>query len=314
MIGYTRAVISRTSLRGKAAIASMRLMRRKQTFANVRKLHASFEHRQRPQDGAPPRSLRRRLLVAYHEVLGRPCYTLRPRSAQSAQHVLYLHGGAYVHQIEIDHWSFLKRLIERTGAAVTAPLYPLAPTYHYDDTIRMIRSCHHELLSGTDSQCQVIMGDSAGAGLAVVLARSLREEGRPQPKDVVLISPWLDITMSDPDQPELDRHDPYLAIAGLREAGRLYAGSLDPNDPLVSPINGNFDGLGRLSVFVGTRDVLLTDSRRLRVVAAEQGIPLGYHEYEGMFHAWVTADIPESRQAREQIAEIVTRTATPGVP
>jgi acetyl esterase/lipase len=312
--GYVPAVPGGTSLRAKAFIAGLRLARRKQTFADLRKLHQSFERRQRPQDGAPPAALRKRVVVTDHEVRGRPCYTLRPRAGRAERHVLYLHGGAYVHQIQPDHWSFLARLVERTGAAVTAPLYPLAPTYHHDDTIPMVRDCYHELLAGVDPADQVIMGDSAGGGLSVVLARSLRDEGRPQPKDIVLISPWLDITMTDPHQPELDRHDPYLAIPGLREAGRLYAGSLDPNDPLVSPINGDFRGLGRLSVFVGTRDVLLADARRLRAVGAEQGVPVDHREYDGMFHVWVTASIPEGHQATAEIADIVTRAPAPVSP
>ncbi|MFD2418824.1 alpha/beta hydrolase [Amycolatopsis pigmentata] len=296
-----------TSLHAKALIAAMRITRRKNTFADVDKLRASFEKRQRPEDAAPPARVHRRVAVECDEIHGRPVYTLRPRTGGGSRHVLYLHGGAYVHQIQRDHWSFLTRLVERTGCTATAPVYPLAPAHHYDDTIAMVQAAYKETLGRTEPHDQILMGDSAGGGLSLVLARSLRKEGRPQPKEIVLLSPWLDITMSDEAQPELDRRDPYLAIAGLREAGALYAGSLDPRDPAVSPLYGDLQGLGRLSTFIGTRDVLLTDARRLRTRAEAEGVPLEYHEYEGMFHAWMIANIPEAHQASEQIARLVLR-------
>jgi acetyl esterase/lipase len=162
--GYVRRVTPATSLRAKLFVAQLRLTRTKRTFADLRKLHESFEHRQRPQDGTPPASLLRRLEVTDHDVRGQPCYTLRPRDRLPDRHVLYPHGGAYVHQIQPDHWSLLARLVERTGAAVTAPLYPLAPTYHHDDTIPMVRACYDELLAGVEPEQQVIMGTRRAAG------------------------------------------------------------------------------------------------------------------------------------------------------
>jgi acetyl esterase/lipase len=171
----------------------------------------------------------------------------------------------------------------------------------------MLQATYKETLGRAEPRDQILMGDSAGGGLSLVLARSLRNGGHPQPKEIVLLSPWLDITMSEESQPDLDRRDPYLAIAGLREAGALYAGSLNPRDPAVSPLYGDLHGLGSLSTFIGTRDVLLADSRRLRANAEAEGVPLEYREYEGMFHAWMIASIPEAREASVRIARLVTR-------
>lgn len=134
------------------------------------------------------------------------------------------------------------------------------------------------------------------------------------PKELVLISPWLDIRVPYPSQPELDPDDPYLAVTGLREAGRLYAGSLDPKDSAVSPIHGPLPVLERVSVFIGARDVLLADARALRELADRRGIELDYYEYDGMFHAWVLAETPESRRALEQIARIVDRPGDRPIP
>ncbi|GAB3584663.1 alpha/beta hydrolase [Amycolatopsis endophytica] len=300
-------MIGKTSLHAKLLIAQMLLTWRKRTFSDVDALHRSMGPRQQRENALPPPAVRGQVDLDRSEVHGHPVYTVRPRANATSRHVLYFHGGAYVHQIQDDHWRFFARLIARTGCTVTAPLYPLAPGSHYDDTLSMVQATYKEKMDQVAPGDQILMGDSAGGGLSLVLARSLRDQGRPQPKEIVLLSPWLDVTMDDPAAPEYDRHDPYLGIAGLREAGRLYAGGLDLASELVSPINGDLRGLGELSCFIGTRDVLLADARNLYDKAREQGVPLEYWEYGGMFHAWMIANIPEAKHATDRIAELVSR-------
>ncbi len=141
--------------------------------------------------------------------------------------------------------------------------------------------------------------------MTLVLAQEPRAAKRPQPANLVLLSPWLDITMRDPAIATIDRRDPYLSSPGLMEAGRLYAGSLDPCGPRLSPLFGELAGLGRISLFTGTRDVLYSDARRLRAEAARCGIDIDYIEYEDMFHGWMLQAIPEARQATRQLIDIL---------
>jgi monoterpene epsilon-lactone hydrolase len=294
-----------TSLRARALIAWLRLTRTKKVFTDVDALHESIKKSQRPKRTEPPKFVRRRHRVERRMVHGHPVHTLRPHAPVSAKHVLYLHGGAYVHQIQRDHWKFLSRLVTRTGCAVTVPVYPLAPTSHAVDTVPMVRAVHDVAFAGTAPEDQVFMGDSAGGALALNLARTLESSGMPGPGRVVLISPWLDVTLSDPAVLTLDPIDPYLGVTGLLEAGRLYAGGLDRRDPMISPLFGHPATTSRMSVFVGTRDILLSDARRFRALCDREGVPLGYHEYEGMFHAWVLARIPEAEHTTQKLAALV---------
>ena len=149
------------------------------------------------------------------------------------------------------------------------------------------------------------MGDSAGGGLALALAQSFRDEGHPQPARIVLISPWLDVTMTEPRLEHQDARDPYLGATGLAEAGRRYAGPLDESDPRVSPLNGSMEGLAPIAVFIGTRDVLLPDARRLRKAAAAADVPIDYHEHDGMIHNWPMRRLPEAHQALTQLTHFI---------
>jgi monoterpene epsilon-lactone hydrolase len=294
------------SIQSTLYIARYLLTAKKRTWTDPIKLHRSIRKLQGAGSGRPPDSLGRRHRVERHEIGGFPAYTVRPAQGAGRTHVLYLHGGAYVHPPEADHWRFVGTLVSELGATVTLPLYPLAPDHRWDSTLPVVREAYQRMAAVTDPADQVVMGDSAGGGMTLVLAQELKAAGRPQPRDLVLISPWLDITASDPEMATLDRRDPYLSIPGLVEAGRLYAGTLDRADPRLSPLNGELDGLGRIGVFIGSRDVLYADARRLHAKATRCGIDIGYYEYEDMFHAWVLEQsIPEARRATRRIVDIL---------
>ncbi|QFU90459.1 alpha/beta hydrolase fold domain-containing protein [Amycolatopsis sp. YIM 10] len=295
------------SLRARALIASLRVLRRKQVFADPEKLRESVDSGRRHDREEPPPPAHRGTAVVRTDVEGTPCYTIRPTAPTSAKHVLYLHGGAYVHQIQSDHWKFARRLALRTGGSVTVPVYPLAPGSTAAETVPLIGRIYDRLLGDAEPHSRVLMGDSAGGALSLVLAERLRDANEPQPKEIVLLSPWLDATLTHPSLPALDRLDPYLSVPGLAEAARLYAGGLPLDDPWLSPVNGKLTGLGRLSLFAGTRDVLLADARRFRTVTAERGIDLEYWEYEGMIHAWMLTTLREARDATRRIAHLVLR-------
>jgi acetyl esterase/lipase len=169
-----------------------------------------------------------------------------------------------------------------------------------------IEGAYSQLLASAASGNMILMGDSAGAGLAFGFAQKLRNEDKPLPAQIILLSPWLDVTMSNPEIAEADKKDRMLGIKGLQMAGKSYAGDQDMKHCLISPIYGDFRGLGRISLFIGTHDVLYADCRKFRQMMREQGIPLNYYEYPKMFHVWIAVTaLKESRSAIGQITELV---------
>ena len=77
--------------------------------------------------------------------------------------VLYLHGGAYVNEIEKLHISFCDKLAEKVNATVFAPIYPLAPNHTFEETYDIVENLYDLLLKFNKPIS--IMGDSAGGGL-----------------------------------------------------------------------------------------------------------------------------------------------------
>ena len=151
-------------------------------------------------------------------------------------------------------------------------------------------------------------GESAGGGLALGFAMWLREHEKSQPEQLILLAPWLDVTMVNPNLSIIDKDDKILGIKGLQLAGKSYAGNLNTKDYRVSPIYGKFNDLAKISIFVGTHDLLCADSRLLKDKMRKNNTIFKYYEYPKMFHVWILVKkLKEANVAIEQIVNLITR-------
>ena len=151
------------------------------------------------------------------------------------------------------------------------------------------------------------MGDSAGGGIALGFAQKIKNEEVKQPVEIILFSPWLDVSMSSSDLVMFEKDDKILNVNALKMAGKNYAGNLEVTDFRVSPLFGHFNDLARVTIFTGTKDLLITDARRCKQLSEEQGNPFNYFEYRDMFHDWVIIPwLKESQDVMDKVREILT--------
>ena len=201
--------------------------------------------------------------VRRDDFAGQPVYMIRSDSP-SGKYVVALHGGAYVVQPTINHWSAYAAIARRTHATVIVPIYPLAstPQGRAQTVIPDMADLISAQIAAHGADNVSVYGDSAGGGMALSVAQLLVNRGEPTPSRMVLISPWLDVTMSNPAIASIN--DPVLRTASLRKAGQQWAGDLSLTDPLVSPIYGSLAGLPPTAVYCGNLDLLAADVLRLR--------------------------------------------------
>lgn len=293
------------SLASRSLHGLFRLLRVKD-WASPPVLNALIRLSRRTGPALPTARLRRLCRVRRDEAEGGLVFHLEPRDGEPSFHLLYLHGGAYSFEISFLHWRFLEDLIRRTGCSVTVPLYPLAPEHGYRETLASVLAHYADLCARVAPARLAVMGDSAGGGLSLALAQALPAAGLPQPGQIVLLSPWLDLTMDDPATLAHIVHDPVITPEAALAAARLYAGDLPLDDPRVSPLFGAMAGLAPVAVLTGTADLLNPEAWRLvqRLEAAGQAVELV--EHAGMVHAWMLLPLPEAERAREQIAGLLT--------
>jgi monoterpene epsilon-lactone hydrolase len=284
-------------MKGVAAFVRVAYKRRFATEAAGRAVLAKAKG-----PSAPPPGIRKRCVVAHRQVNGRDVYVVRSRRAAtgpSAHSIIYLHGGAYTSEIVKEHWALIAYLAEQTNQDVHVPIYGLAPQHRALEALDLVTKLITDRAS-TGGRCY-LAGDSAGGGLALLGAQAVAADpGRPV-AGLTTIAPWLDLTMSNPGIPAVERTDPWLTRAGLHPIAASWAGDVPLTDPRLSPINGPLDGLPPLQVLVGTRDITLPDCRALRDRVAPG--TLRYHEEPGAIHVYPLLPVPEARAGRAAIVE-----------
>lgn len=226
------------------------------------------------------------------------------QKASSRRTVIYLHGGSYVEEFILPHWQFMLDMAFRTDSRILAPDYPLAPFSDWRRSYDLLTALYVEYRRAYPDRRIILMGDSAGGGLALGLCQSFARNGIPQPDELILLSPWVDVSMTAPDLDEYDQQDPLLVPELLKACGECWAGGTDLKDPHVSPLYGSVEGLQNVTVFAGTAEVLYPDILRFCEKAKETP---GFRKIiaEGMYHVYPLYPIPEAAEAVKKIREII---------
>ena len=231
--------------------------------------------------------------------MNRKVFILTPENVEKTDMViLYFHGGSYMAEIAQEHWSFLEKIINNTGATVIIPDYPLSPKHNYKDVFDMVVPLYNEIVSKINLENFVVMGDSAGGGLALALEEKITSENSEYklPVKTILISPWLDVRLGNPEIDEAQKNDKQLNKDTLKLAGIAYAGNDDINSYLVNPVDGDLSKLQNITIFTGTYDILNPDVHVLEERAKTQGIRIDVREYEGASHIWILKDSKEEKE------------------
>ncbi|MEM7113594.1 MAG: alpha/beta hydrolase [Chloroflexota bacterium] len=219
--------------------------------------------------------------------------------------ILFLHGGAYILGLNQQYWELIVDIGQQSNHHVAVFDYPIAPEHTCETAVsRTLQTYQHLLQTYTPSDI-TIMGDSAGGGLAAALCQHLHQHNLPQPASLVLLYPWLDVTMSNPQSRKLERKDLILACDGLAACGVAYAGEREPTDPLVSPLFGTVEGLSKTAVFIGTNDILHPQAIAFHQKLTSAGMPSELFEYRGLPHAWLMFPTPERERAIAEIAQFL---------
>ena len=225
--------------------------------------------------------------------------------------LFYIHGGSYVGEILEEYWDFFNDIVNDTGCTIIVPDYSLAPKYNYRDDFNMVEPLYKETINEYGAENVILAGDSSGGGVTLALAQKMQNEGFVKPQQIVLISPWLDITLKNPKIAEVQKYDQVLNAEILKICGELYVKGDDPNTYLVSPINGNLNNLDNITIFTGTYDILNPDVYVLVDKAKELGIEINVIEEEKAEHVWFIKrhikEVYKGDEGYEKFLEIIEK-------
>lgn len=223
-------------------------------------------------------------------------------------HLLFFHGGAYVIGSPGSHRNLTAHLASRCGLRVAAVDYRLAPEHPFPAATDDALAAYRALLDlGLSPQQIFIGGDSAGGGLALACAVSLRDAGLPMPAGLICISPWADLGLSGESMTRQSETEVILTQQALADAAALYLGKTHTQHPLASPLFADLHGLPPLLIQVTDAEILYSDSTRLATVAQQQGVKTTLQIAPGLWHDWqlFAGQMPEADVALKLIADFV---------
>ena len=185
------------------------------------------------------------------------------------------------------------------------PDYPLTPKYNYQDVYNMVEPLYKEMIKTIGSENVILMGDSAGGGLALGLYEKIAEQIVELPIKTILISPWLDVRLQNENIQEVEKQDTILNKEALKVAGITYAGTDGMDSYLVNPIEGNISSLQNIKIFIGTDDILNPDCHVLKEKAEVVNADVEIKEYEKAKHIWIIDHNSEEEITKQAYNDVV---------
>lgn len=218
--------------------------------------------------------------------------------------IMFIHGGAFISGPGKHHWDTVKSIAQRTDYTIWLCNYPKAPEFHISEISENIDAIFMKATEVFEPKNIILLGDSVGGTLITSLVQRLVQEEWELPKKLVLVSPVMDASFTNPDIDEIDSDDPMLSKKGLLSAKRMCAKDYHLKDPIISPIYGSFEGFPETIIYAGERDITYPDQILAYKKAKKAKVDIKLIVGKNMPHIWPFLPImKEARVALDGIIE-----------
>ena len=220
--------------------------------------------------------------------------------------ILYCHGGGYTSGTLGYSRILASKLAHVTGYEVLCFEYRLAPEHPYPAATQdALRAWDHLMYQGYGARDVVVADDSAGGNLALVLCHLLKQSARRLPGALILLSPWTDMTAGGKSYQERADMDPILTMNYITAVREAYARGADCSSPLLSPLLGDLSGFPPTLIQVGSNEILLSDSVRLRDRMIQAAVPCRLEVWSDMWHVFQMFPTKRAVEAMESIGRFL---------
>lgn len=217
--------------------------------------------------------------------------------------IIYIHGGSFVEEAISYQIKFAQKIAIKTNSTLIIPRYKLIPDGNYKKMYELISEIY-ENIKHTNREIN-FLGDSSGGGFILSYAMYLRDKKDILPKNILMLSPWIDLSMENEKLKESEKLDSMSGIDGNKYCGKLWADDLSVIDPKISPIYGDLTGLPKLTIATGSYDILKPDCLRLCELLDKNSIDYNYIEYKNQGHDFGMYPTKEGNLLAEDFSNII---------
>ena len=217
--------------------------------------------------------------------------------------LIFIHGGAFISGPAQHHWDSIKKIAKQTDYKIWMCNYPKAPENKITYISENIDLVYEIALKTYLPHNITLIGDSAGGTLATSLIQRLIKKNIEIPSKIILISPVMDATMSNPEIEKVDSIDPMISKKGILSAKKMCVKTNDLKNPMISPLYGSFENFPRTILFLAENDITYPDQKLAVQKLKKAEVNHRIIEGKNMPHIWPL--LPVMKEAKIALNEII---------
>lgn len=224
-------------------------------------------------------------------------------NAKSDKLLIFIHGGAFISGPARHHWDSVKKIAKQTNHKIWMCDYPKSPENKISKISENIDSIYYHALEQFKSNKIYFIGDSVGGTLITSLTQRLILKSMELPKKIILVTPVMDSSMSNPEIIKVDDIDPMLSKTGVLSAKKMCAENNDLKNIMISPLFGSFDKFPNTILFLAENDIFYPDQKILVKKLINAKINFELIEGKNMPHIWPF--LPVMKEAKIALNQII---------
>lgn len=220
-----------------------------------------------------------------------------------------------------DHWKFCATLAKSIPDVVVSIISPpLAPNCPAPDTFPQLTGLFKTLLIQAEQKHESVSfaGDSSGANLILTVVLNTLQQcpGLKAPESLLLISPVVDLSFTNPEIKQVEKCDPVLRLHIEVATAQSWGATWDLKDPRLSPLYADLSILARRDVKVhgllGGNDLLSPDALKFQHLCDQVGVDGEWLVWQKQMHCFPLAFhycLPESIEGKDWVVDVLSRHA-----
>lgn len=225
----------------------------------------------------------------------------RHRSAEKL--LIFIPGGAFISGPAQHHWDIAKEIAKQTHYTIWMCDYPKAPEHQITRISANIDAIYRAALDRYQSNHMSLIGDSAGGTLITSLMQRLIKSQIELPRKIILVSPVMDASMSNPAIEKVDLIDPMLSKKGVLSAKKMCVGNNDLKNVMISPLYGSFKDFPETVLCLAENDITYPDQKLAVKKFIDNNIDIRLIEGKNMPHIWPF--LPVMKEAKIALKVII---------
>ncbi len=236
--------------------------------------------------------------------------------------LLYFYGSGLIRGPRKQHWKFIEQLLQRGVPRIILVEAPLFPSYKIFQILKWSLKVTTEIVNNKVNKVTQfkVLGEGSGAWLAYYFLHNLTNKNQLPVDELILLCPWLDVTLSNPWIDKIEAIDPINNRAEWTRLGAIWQRQIataeehetakggDKNTTAsLAPVYLDLRKMPPTRVYTAEYDIFKADAEKLRQKAASQPVIFNYYEYKKMIHKWYHYDLPESKLLFDQLSAILTQ-------